>query len=85
MPSGPSQAAQSTVHITQNGHCCRRGTGRRRKAVFACQPAHPGMGFSGLRVELMSPVEHREEEAASVNDGEVLDFKGEDPGPGLAV
>ena len=43
------------------------------------------MGFSGLRVELMSPVEHREEEAASVNDGEVLDFKGEDPGPGLAV
>lgn len=33
----------------------------------------------------MSPQEHIEEEAASVSDRAVLDLKGEDPGPGLAV
>lgn len=47
----------------------------------ACLPAL-GQCFGGL--ELVSPQEHIEE-AASVSDGEVLDLKGEDPGPGLAA
>lgn len=69
--------------MTRNDHGAE-GRGRREGLIDppACQP---GSGFSGLRAELISPLEHSEKEAASVSHGEVLDWKENDSGPCLAV
>ena len=58
--------------------------GESRHSSLASLPTL-GWGFLHLEQRWESPLEHLEEEAASVRNGEVLDAEAEDPGPGLAM